>query len=286
MQKQRKRLLWGLILLVAVALAAISPTAYASGKIVAQPGDDNSTVKEIKVMLKTLGYMYYYGSTPSSYYTLVTKYAIYYFQRDNKLPVTGITDQLTYETLKNNYYKKTGYAPKPQPVPTPQPEQPAPQPQPTPAPTPQPQPAPNPDPAPQPAPNPAPVQGLTADEQQMLDYLNQERVKAGVAPLKIDMRLVQTARTKSKDMIDHKYFAHTSPVLGQFHVIIKQAVGSDYGYLGENLAGAPTVQIAHNSLMNSPGHRNNILNPKYTHIGIGIIDGGPYGKMFTQHFGG
>lgn len=280
MQKSRKRLIIGIILLVAFALTAVSPVAFASEQIIAKPGDNNSTVKEIKVMLKTLGYMNYYGA-PSGYYTTVTKYAIYYFQRGNKLPVTGITDKTTYQTLKAKYNAKVGNKPTPAPAPAP-----TPQPKPQPSPQPAPQPAPQPSPEPSPAPNPAPVQGLSADEQQMLNYVNQERAKAGVAPLKVDMRLVQTARTKSKDMIDNKYFAHTSPVLGEFHVIIKKAVGSDYGYLGENLAGASTVQIAHTSLMNSEGHRRNILNPNYTHIGIGIVNGGPYGKMFTQHFGG
>ena len=53
---------------------------------------------------------------------------------------------------------------------------------------------------------------------------------------------------------------------------------------GENLAGAPTVERAHSGLMNSPGHRANILNPNFTHVGIGIVDGGPYGKMYTQTF--
>ncbi len=60
--------------------------------------------------------------------------------------------------------------------------------------------------------------------------------------------------------------------------------GISYRAAGENLAGAPTVERAHTSLMNSSGHRANILNPRYTHVGIGIVDGGPYGKMFTQMF--
>ena len=53
---------------------------------------------------------------------------------------------------------------------------------------------------------------------------------------------------------------------------------------GENLAYAPTVEIAHQGLMNSPGHRENILRPSFGRVGIGVIDGGVYGKMFTQDF--
>ena len=53
---------------------------------------------------------------------------------------------------------------------------------------------------------------------------------------------------------------------------------------GENLALAQTLGIAHNGLMNSPGHRANILHPAFRRVGIGILDGGPYGIMVTQNF--
>jgi uncharacterized protein YkwD len=58
----------------------------------------------------------------------------------------------------------------------------------------------------------------------------------------------------------------------------------NYIAAGENLALAQTVEIAHMGLMNSPGHRANILNPKFGRIGIGIMDGGIYGIMVTQNF--
>jgi uncharacterized protein YkwD len=53
---------------------------------------------------------------------------------------------------------------------------------------------------------------------------------------------------------------------------------------GENLALAPTLDIAHNGLMNSPGHRANILRPQFGRLGIGILDGGRAGLMVTQKF--
>ncbi|BAF60352.1 Uncharacterized protein PTH_2171 [Pelotomaculum thermopropionicum SI] len=173
-------------------------------------------------------------------------------------------------------------APQPQPQPTPAPEPaPKPQPQPEPAPTPAPQPTPQPSPSPAPAPTPSPI--LTADEQKMVDLVNQERVKAGLKPLVVDERLVKSARAKSQDMVDKNYFAHTSPS-GVTPWDLMKAQGVTYRYAGENLAGNQTVERAHEALMNSPGHRENILNPNYTHIGIGIVRGGPYGAMFTQHF--
>ncbi|HAA89759.1 MAG: Uncharacterized protein XD63_1397 [Thermoanaerobacterales bacterium 50_218] len=126
---------------------------------------------------------------------------------------------------------------------------------------------------------------LTLEEKQMLDLVNRERLRAGLQPLVVDPKLVQLARLKSKDMVEKGYFGHYSPTYGSPFAMM-DSFGVSYRYAGENLAGAPTVEIAHRSLMNSPGHRANILNPNFQRIGIGIITGGPYGKMFTQMFAG
>lgn len=135
-------------------------------------------------------------------------------------------------------------------------------------------------------PEPAPdTSGLNADEQAMFDLVNQERSKAGLRPLQVDMTLVRVARLKAQDMINKGYFSHTSPTYGSPFDMLK-TYGVQYSYAGENLAGAPTVQSAHNNLMNSSGHRANILNASYTKVGIGVVSGGPYGKMFVQMFTG
>jgi len=128
-------------------------------------------------------------------------------------------------------------------------------------------------------------QALTPDELKIVELVNQERLKRGLPLLKVDMELVRIARMKSQDMVTHGYFSHYSPTYGSPFDMLKKAEIS-YLYAGENIAGAPTVEMAHNALMNSLGHRKNILNPNYTHIGIGIVEGGPYGKMFTQTFVG
>ena len=160
------------------------------------------------------------------------------------------------------------------------------------SPAPTPKPAPQPAPTPQPTPSPAPqtpandallTAPLTAQEQQMIDLVNQERTKAGVKPLTADMRLVKAARMKSLDMIKNNYFGHQSPVYGSPFDLLK-AQGITYKTAGENIAGNASVANAHTSLMNSSGHRANILNPDYTKIGIGIISGGPYGLMISQEF--
>jgi uncharacterized YkwD family protein len=158
---------------------------------------------------------------------------------------------------------------------------------PVPKPAPEPDPAPDPEPEPQPEPDPQPepepVEGLNESEKKMLALLNSEREKADLPPLQVDMELVKLARLKCHDMIELNYFAHQSPTYGSPFDMMRNA-GIKYRTAGENLAGAPTVERAHTALMNSPGHRANILNASFTHIGIGAVKGGPYGMMFTQMF--
>ncbi len=126
---------------------------------------------------------------------------------------------------------------------------------------------------------------VSAEEQQMVDLVNQERQQRGLAPLKINEELTKVARVKAQDMIDNNYFDHQSPTYGSPFDML-QHFGVSYRTAGENLAGNQTVGAAHQALMNSQGHRENILNSNYTEVGIGIIDGGPYGKMFVQLFKG
>ena len=141
-----------------------------------------------------------------------------------------------------------------------------------------------PDPPTVPVPPTVPEQTiLSADELQMFNLINEERKQRGLNELIIHEGLVKVARLKSRDMIDRGYFAHQSPTYGSPFDMMKNA-GIAFTYAGENLAGASTVARAHTSLMNSSGHRANILNVNYTHVGIGIVDGGPNGKMFTQMF--
>lgn len=172
--------------------------------------------------------------------------------------------------------------PVPAPYPVPDPE---PVPDPALPPEPEPEPEPSPGPEPEQTPEPEPEKGITAEEKLMVDLVNEERAKLGLKPLEIDMKLVELGRMKSQDMIDLNYFSHTSPTYGSPFDMMKKA-GVEYRTAGENLAGASTVERAHDALMQSDGHRRNILNPDFTHIGIGIAKGGPYGMMFTQMFVG
>jgi uncharacterized protein YkwD len=120
-------------------------------------------------------------------------------------------------------------------------------------------------------------------ELQMLNLVNRERLKAGLKPLKHDPELVPVARAHSKDMFSRGYFAHNTPE-GRDPFDRMKAAGITFMAAGENLALAQTVEIAHTNLMNSPGHRANILNPSFGRVGIGILDGGFYGLMVSQEF--
>lgn len=124
---------------------------------------------------------------------------------------------------------------------------------------------------------------LSSAEQEMVNLVNQARSQNNLPALKVDTALANVARVKAKDMIDNNYFSHNSPTYGSPFDMMK-SFSIRYIKAGENIAGNQSVQGAHDSLMNSPGHRANILSPDYTHIGIGIIEGGNYGNMFTQMF--
>ena len=120
-------------------------------------------------------------------------------------------------------------------------------------------------------------------EAEMLRLVNKERVAAGLRPLAPDPELTEVARRHSADMFARGYFAHDTPEgLDPFDRI--RAAGVSFTAAGENLALARSVQIAHTGLMNSPGHRANILRPEFGRVGIGIMDGGMRGLMVTQNF--
>ena len=124
---------------------------------------------------------------------------------------------------------------------------------------------------------------LSSAEQEMVKLVNEARSQNNLPALKVDTQLSNVARIKAQDMIDNNYFSHYSPKYGSPFDMMK-AFSIHYVNAGENIAGNQSVKNAQNSLMNSPGHRANILNPNYTHIGIGIRKGGPYGNMFSQMF--
>ena len=120
-------------------------------------------------------------------------------------------------------------------------------------------------------------------EAKMLELVNQERVQRGLQPLKADPEMTEVARAHSQDMFARGYFAHFTPE-GKSPFDRMNAAHVQYVTAGENLALAHSLSIAHNGLMNSPGHRANILSSSFGRVGIGILDGGFYGLMVSQEF--
>lgn len=131
-----------------------------------------------------------------------------------------------------------------------------------------------------------PASGLTPDPQgeaQLFALVNQERQRAGLPPLAWDPEMAAIARQHAAEMFELGYFAHDSPTTGSpFDRMARAGIG--FTAAGENLAFAPTIDVAHRGLMNSPGHRANILSPEFGRVGIGIVRSREFGHMVVQDF--
>lgn len=120
---------------------------------------------------------------------------------------------------------------------------------------------------------PSPGEFAVIAQSEILSLTNASRAEAGLSVLSLNTQLNNAAQAKAEHMINNDYFAHTAPDGTKPWYFIKQA-GYSYSSAGENLAmdftEANTVHVA---FMNSPSHKKNIMNTKYTEIGIAIIEG-------------
>ena len=122
---------------------------------------------------------------------------------------------------------------------------------------------------------------VLAFENEVIRLVNDQRAKHGLKGLTANWELSRVARYKSQDMVDNRYFSHTSPIYGTPFQMIRD-FGLSYRTAGENIAyGQRTPQDVVNAWMNSSGHRANILNASYTQIGVGYASSGHY---WTQMF--
>ncbi|WP_344199421.1 CAP domain-containing protein [Kribbella karoonensis] len=131
--------------------------------------------------------------------------------------------------------------------------------------------------------------GTNAQERQVLDYTNQIREQQGCGPLKLDSALVEAAGKHASDMVRRHYMDHTNPD-GQDPGDRMAAAGYRGSTWGENIAaGYDTAQKVVAAWMQSDGHRKNILNCRFTSIGIGYDPGqvrSDYGPgSWVQDFG-
>lgn len=121
---------------------------------------------------------------------------------------------------------------------------------------------------------------------QILLLVNRERTARGLPTLIENATLRQQAEEYACELIYYDFFAHENPVTGSTLGDRALDFGYDYLIVGENLAaGQTTPERAMTDWMNSPGHRANILDERFTEIGIAVRIGGDYGIYWVQEFG-
>ncbi|GAA3506243.1 CAP domain-containing protein [Streptomyces prasinosporus] len=127
--------------------------------------------------------------------------------------------------------------------------------------------------------------GLDRAAAEVVGLTNRERTRAGLPPLSRDPLLAAAAQAHSADMVARDFYSHTAPD-GSRPWDRAAAAGSARRTIGENIAcGRRSPAEVVRGWMNSPGHRANILEPDFTHIGVGFAGGGRAGTYWTQLFG-
>ena len=124
---------------------------------------------------------------------------------------------------------------------------------------------------------------LTAAERRMVELVNEERTSRGLGALAVDLEMSAVARAHSADMAARDYFDHTNPD-GDSPFDRMRAGGVSYRTAGENIAWAGSVERSHELLMDSTGHRENILRSAFGRIGIGVVSHPDHGVLVTQVF--
>ena len=122
--------------------------------------------------------------------------------------------------------------------------------------------------------------GINEFELEVLRLVNIERTREGLQPVVLSPILSVAARFKSQGMANRGYFGHESPIYGHFTVISRELFNVPIMAMGENLGRFQrTPEVVVNAWMNSPGHRGNIMNPRFTDLGVGF-----YAYHWTQKF--
>ncbi|MBI5863922.1 MAG: CAP domain-containing protein [Planctomycetes bacterium] len=120
----------------------------------------------------------------------------------------------------------------------------------------------------------------------VLELVNQQRAAAGLSTVVWNDTLANEATQYACEMIHFDFFDHVNPTTKSTLGVRADAFGYDYSVIGENLAaGQHTPEQAMTDWMNSPSHRQNILDPRFTELGVGVRQGGDYGVYWVQEFG-
>ena len=121
-------------------------------------------------------------------------------------------------------------------------------------------------------------------ERRLLDMANRERAKAGLPPLQKDEGLTKAAREHAAAMAAQQKLSHQ--LSGEPNLVHRLAANTKthLDQAGENVAFAPTVDQAQDSLMHSPPHRANLFNAGYNVAGFSVVRSGSL-LYVTQDFG-
>jgi uncharacterized protein YkwD len=118
----------------------------------------------------------------------------------------------------------------------------------------------------------------------LYDLINQDRAAYGVNPVSINMTAVQAATAKAQDMITNNYFGHDSPTYGMPSQMLTE-FGVTYTTTGENIAEVANVEVANSDFMSDTGHKDNILNPAFTQVGVGVLPYNGYEVVVEEFIG-
>jgi len=132
------------------------------------------------------------------------------------------------------------------------------------------------------APSPGAAQSMSPAEKRILEELNHERVKNGLAPLAWNEQAAAAARAHSRLLAGNANLSHQFPGEASLPERLG-ATGARFTVAAENVARTEWIEDVHPALMGSPGHRANMLSPRYNAVGIGVVE--DKGRIFvTQDF--
>ncbi|MCD4783372.1 MAG: CAP domain-containing protein [Candidatus Eremiobacteraeota bacterium] len=128
-------------------------------------------------------------------------------------------------------------------------------------------------------------------EKRVFELINKARVENGLSPLKFEEMAYKAALDHSRDMANRKYFSHTNPegkgVLARIEKygfsLVNRRIGEN---ISKNMGYSDPASIAVSGWLKSPGHRKNIMTPKFKCAGVGIARGTDGAIYFTQVFWG
>lgn len=126
---------------------------------------------------------------------------------------------------------------------------------------------------------------LSQDEQIFFNLINNKRIENNLPELELDEKLLNIARLKCQDIVDKKYFSHTSPTYGTIFEML-QSNNISYSKASENIARNLSADGAIESFMNSELHKKNILSQEFNYTGVAVVNSIDFRKSFCGDFCG